>query len=175
MTLTGNTRLRTVSVNGQATEVADVDIVAEGGEALPFIDSATAAGFESGDWLYSATAEGRTGEVAVNGIDLDDEPGFMYTGPVGNAVRVKVKGLDIVEAGIADAADSQTMAIMLNNTVIAYADEGFVAELDILAEFNADTYVGGLQNLDVIRVAIIGGTEETDELDLDEAGSIDIV
>ena len=32
---------------------------------------------------YSATAEGRTGEVAVDGIDLDGEPGLIYQGPAG--------------------------------------------------------------------------------------------
>ncbi len=175
MTLTGNTRLRSVSINGQPTEVADVDIVSEGGEAIPYVESSGVAGLESGDWTYSATAESVGGEVAVNGLDFDDEPGWIYSGPVGGAVRVKVTALGIVEAGIADAADSATMAIVVNQTPVAFADEGFVAELDIAASFNADTYIGGLGALDVIRVCIVGGSEETDELDCDEAGTIDIV
>ena len=57
MTLTSNTRLRSVSINGQPTEVADVDIVSEGGEAIPYVESSGVAGHESGDWTYSATAE----------------------------------------------------------------------------------------------------------------------
>ena len=69
------------------------------------------------------------------------------------------------------------MAVVLNNTVVAYADEGVVIELDAepAIEFNADTYVGGLVDGDVIRIAIIGFGEETLDLDVAEGGTLDIV
>ena len=177
MTLTNSQKLRSVTVNGDFTEATAAAVVAEGGEAMAMETSNETAAFESGDWTYSATAEGRTGEVAVNGIDLDEEPGIIYTGPVGNAVRVQFKNLDVAAGLIApEAADTATAAVFLNNDVVAFADEGFVAELDAeTVEFNVDTYVGGLRTNDVIRVGLIGGTEETLDLDVAEGGSLDIV
>lgn len=176
MSLTGNVKLRSVSVNGDFDASIAEAVVAEGGAGLPMTTTDEIAGAETGDWTYAVSSEGRTGEVAVNLIDLDDEQGITYSGPAGNAVRVKVANLDVTEgAAIADAADTVTMAVMLNNDVIAFADEGFVAELDVTVEFNVDTYVGGLQSGDVIRVALIGGTEETLDLDVAEGGTIDIV
>ena len=177
MTLTNSTKLRSVTVNGDFAEDASAAVVAEGGEALALTDSSSIAGAESGDWTYSATAEGATGEVAVDGVDVDAEPGMIYTGPAGNAVRVKVANLDVASGLIApEAADTVTAAVLKNNDVVAFADEGFVAELDaVTAEFNIDTYVGGLKSGDVIRVALIGGGEETLDLDVAEGGTIDIV
>jgi hypothetical protein len=165
-------------VNGDFAEAVAAETTAEGAEALAITDSSSIAGNESGDWAYSATAEGRTGEVAVDGIDVDAEPGLIYTGPAGGAVRVAVKNLDVSEGTIApEAGDSVVAAVLLNNTVVAYADEGFTAELDTetAVEFNMDTYVGGLQSGDVIRVALIGGAEETADWDVAEGGTIDIV
>lgn len=124
---------------------------------------------ETGDWLYSATAEGRTGETAVNGLDVDGEPGLIYSGPVGNVVRVTLQDLDISEGSIApEAGDSVVAAIMLNNTVVAFADEGFTNEIDtgIAVEFNIDTLVGPLSESDVLRVALIGGGEEVADWDV---------
>ncbi len=171
MSLTNNTKLRSVDLNGDFEAVADVNLVAETPEAQPITLSAGIAANESGDWAYSATAEdnGTAG-------NLDGQPGIIYTGPNGNAVRVKVTNFDVDEESIiADPADSATMGIYVNSSLVAYADEGFVAELDITAEFNVDTYVGGLQSNDVIRVAVIGGTEETWEAGVAEGGTIDIV
>lgn len=171
MSLTNNTKLRSVDLNGDFEAVADVDLVAETPEAQPITLSSGIAANESGDWAYSATAE----DNGTAGT-LDGQPGIIYTGPDGNAVRVKVTGFDVDEESIiADAADSATMGIYVNSSLVAYADEGFVAELDITAEFNVDTYVGGLLSGDVIRVAVVGGTEETWEAGVAEGGTIDIV
>lgn len=171
MSLTNNTRLRSVPVNGDFEAVADVDLVAETPEAQPLTVSAGIAANESGDWAYSASAEDNGTAGA-----LDLQPGLVYTGPNGGAVRVKITNFDVDEESIiADATDTATMAIYVNSTLVAYADEGFVGELDITAEFNVDTYVGGLQSGDVIRVAIVGGTEETWEAGVAEGGTIDIV
>ena len=176
MTLTGNVKLRSISVNGEFEATTEAAVVAEGGEAYAMTPSVGVAGLESGDWAYSATAEGRTGEVAVDGVDLDGEPGLIYTGPPGGAARVKITNFDVVDGDIAvEAADTAVMAIMQNNTVVAYADEGFTAELDVAAEFNVDTYVGGLISGDVVRVALIGGGEETLDLTISEGGTIDVV
>ena len=139
MTLTGNVKLRSVSINGDFEAGTEHSVVAEGGEAYAMTTSDEVAGNETGDWTYSATAEGRTGEIAVNGIDVDDQPGMIYSGPAGGAFRVKVTNFDVVDGDIAvEAADTAVMAILLNNTVVAFADEGFVAELDISAEYNVD-------------------------------------
>lgn len=171
MSLTDNVKLRAVSINGDFEAVADVDLVAETPEAVPLTPSVGIAANESGDWAYSATAE----DNGTAGT-LDGQPGIIYTGPAGNAVRVKVTGLDVDEESIiADPADSATAAVYVNSSLVAYADEGFVSELDITAEFNLDTYVGGLQSGDVIRVAVVGGGEETFEAGVAEGGTIDIV
>lgn len=171
MSLTNNTRLRSVSVNGDFEAVADVDLVAEVPEAQPMTLSSDVAALESGDWTYNATTEDN-GTVGA----LDDQPGLKYTGPNGGAVRLKVTNFDVdEESAIANPADSATMGIYVNSTLVAYADEGFVAELDITAEFNVDTYIGGLQTNDVIRIAVVGGNEETWEAGVAEGGTIDIV
>lgn len=172
MTLNHHTRLEATDYSITTTEAAAAE-TAEG--ALGTANTAEALALtegysELGDWVYSATAEGRTGEVAVAGIDLDGEPGLIYNGPAGAHVRVAFKNLDISEGTIApEAGDSVTAAVMLNNTVVAYADEGFVAEIDTEAavEFNCDTIVGPLQPLDVIRLALVGGGEETADWDVD--------
>ncbi len=132
----------------------------------------------SGDWSYSDTAEGRTEEVAVNGIDMDDAPGIIYAGPSGVAVRVQVTGFDIDLSAINPAAiNTVALGLFLNNTLVDYCDEGFVTELDNEAvdEFNIDTYVGGIQEGDVIRMGWVQGTENA-ELDLEAVvgGSLNI-
>lgn len=175
MTLTNSTKLQSGEFQADFAEAAAAETVAEGAEALA-LEGATPA--VSGDWAYSATAEGRTGETAVNSIDLDGEPGIIYSGPAGNAVRVQVKGLDVLEGTIApEATDSVAAALFLNNTVVDYFDEGFVSEVDTatLVEMNIDTIVPGLQSGDVIRVGLIGGGEETADWDIDNAGSVNII
>jgi hypothetical protein len=132
---------------------------------------------ETGDWIYSATAESLGGEVAVLGLDVDDEPGLIYSGPVGGAISVVVDGVAVLEGTIApEATDSVVLAIMLNNTVVGYADEGYTSELDTetAVTFNAATYIGNLQEGDVVRVALIGGGEEASDWDV-TPGNVKIV
>lgn len=170
MTLTNVTKLEASEYSVLPTEAAAAE-TAEGtlgsgntGEALGL----TEAYSELGDWTYSATAEGRTGENAVNGIDLDEEPGLIYRGPAGAGVRVAAV-LGVSEGTIApEAGDSVVAAIFLNNDVIAYADEGFVSEIDTgtTTTFNVDTYVGPLQEGDVVRLGLVGGGEETADWDI---------
>lgn len=173
MSLTNNTKLRSVSLNGDFEAVADVALATGVPEALPLTLSVDTAAFESGDWALSEAAEDNGTAGALDGQD-----GIIYTGPAGGAVRVKVVGLVVDEESIiANAADSATAAIFVNSDVVAYADEGFVAELDISATFNMDTYVGNLQSGDVIRVGILSasGSEADWEAGVTEGGSIDIV
>lgn len=175
MTLTGNTRLRTAEFQADFSEAAAAETAAELAEALA-LEGATPA--VNGDWTYSATAEGRTGETAVNSIDLDGEPGVIYSGPTGGAVRVHVNGLDVSEGTIApEATDSVAAALFVNNTIVDFFDEGFVSEVDTetAVEFNIDTYVGGLIEGDVIRVGLVGGGEETADWDVALGGELNIV
>jgi len=132
-------------------------------------------------FVYSATAEGRTGEVANadSAIDLDGEPGVIYSGPSGSAFNIGFTLLNVAEGTIAgEATDSVTAALMVNNEIVAFADEGYVNEIDTetAAEFNLEngTYVV-LQESDVVRLALIGGGEEVTDWDVDTAGSLYII
>jgi hypothetical protein len=121
-------------------------------QPLAFLD-------DSEDWTYSATAEGNGGEVAVNGIDLDLEPGLVYAGPVGAHVDVVFSNID-VQADIGsvapEAADQLTVGVFKNNHLVKAADEGWVAEFDTgTAEFNGSCVVGNLQTGDVVRLALM--------------------
>ena len=175
MTLTNNTKLQNTEFQADFTEQAAAEVIAEGALSLT-LEGATPV--VNGDWAYSATAEGRTGEVAVNSIDLDGAPGVIYSGQAGGAIRIKVAGLDILEGtSEPEATDSVAVAVFVNNDIVDFFDEGFVLEHDneTLAEFNIDTYIGNLQPLDVIRIALVGGTEETVDYDIDNAGTVNIV
>jgi hypothetical protein len=157
MTLTNSTKLESVHTSAEVSGL-ELTIVDETAEAMAFETPIPA----EGDWTYSATAEGRTGEtpVTVNGVsvDLDGDPGFIYSGQDGGAVRVEV---------------------------VAYADEGYIAEIstdeaDALAEtqLGVDTYVGGLKTGDVIRWAVIpaeGQANEEFDLTVAESGQLLIV
>ncbi len=125
---------------------------------------------EGGMLEYNATAEGRTGEVAVNGNDLDEEPGLVYGGPAGvfNHLQVRITNLDVLEGTIApEATDSVVAAVFVNNDIIAFADEGYTVEIDTatLVEFNIDTIVTVTEG-DVVRFALVGGGEETADWDV---------
>jgi hypothetical protein len=180
MTLDSHTKLRSTEYLITTTEAAAAE-TAEGvfGTANLAESLALTEGYsELGDWTYSATAEGRTGEVAVSGIDLDGEPGLIYSGPAGGAVRVTCRDLDVAEGTIApEAADSVVAALFLNNDIVAFADEGYTAELDTEAavEFNFDTYVGGLQVGDVLRLGLVGGGEEVSDWDVAVATRLKVV
>lgn len=167
MSLTNVRMLKAGEYQISVTEAAAAE-VAEGtvptAEALALTEGYS----EIGDWIYSATAEGRTGEVAVNSIDLDLEPGLIYSGPAGGAVGVTIEEVDISEGTIApEATDTATLALFLNNDIIAYADEGFVALTgEVLHEMNLSTYVGNLQPGDVLRVGLVGSGSEVIDVDI---------
>ena len=181
MTLTSSKKLVPNPTDGDFSEVAAAET--PGGEfgtdnvavALPLEGVTTTPG---ADWTYSATAEGGTGETPVNGIDLDGQPGMIYSGPAGAAIRVEFKGLDVSEGTIApEASDSVVAAIFKNNAIVAFAEEGFTNEIDTgtPVEFNGQAYVGGLQNGDVIRIGLVGGSEETADWDVAVGGSFVLV
>jgi len=135
-----------------------------------------------GDFTYSATAEGRTGEVAVitNGVsnDFDGAAGFIYRGEDGGAVRVAIQNLDLTANAITGPTEGENyvVALLQNNDVVAYADEGWLDGADLSAtEINLDTYVGGLKENDVLRVAILseeGNADEEADIDVAEGGNI---
>lgn len=171
---------RIVPTYGDFTEAAAAE-TAEGtkgtdnlGEALALEGIVPADGvlpLEGGTLEYNATAEGKTGELAVAGIDLDEEPGLVYGGPSGvfNHLQVRVTNLDVLEGTIApEATDSVTAAVLVNNTVVGFADEGYVSEIDtgILTEFNIDC-IATVTEGDVIRIALLGGGEEVSDWDVD--------
>ena len=185
MSLVTNTKLASTPCVLDVSGVS-LTIIDEAAEAMT-LETAVP---DAGDWVYSATAEGRTGEtpVVTNGvsIDLDGDPGVIYSGNDGNAVRVKLKGMDIVAGIIAPAAgDDAIFALFKNNDVVAFVDEGSIAnissaEADALAEttLNLDTYVGGLIAGDVLRIGVIpteGQANEEFDLIIDEVGSLIIV
>ena len=177
MALVKNVKLNAVQ-EFQIDQKAVTDVTLIGETPLPMeLEAATPA--INSDWTYSATAEGRTGEVAVSCVDLDDLDGIISSGPSGAAVRVKVSGFDVDAATTiaAEQADTMTLGLYVNNVLVDYADEGFVAELDdeVVDEFNLDTYVGGLIEGDVIRLAYVSGTEEVEmDIDLIGGGSLNI-
>lgn len=109
-------------------------------------------------WTYSATAEGLTGEVAVAGIDMDGQPGLIYSGPVGGQVRVSFTNIDVAgsKALLPGAADAFALAVFKNNSLVGVADEGFAVEFDTAtAEYNGSTIVGNMQTGDVLRFAVM--------------------
>jgi hypothetical protein len=128
------------------------------------------------DWTYSATAEGRTGEVAVDGVDMDLEPGLIYSGPVGGAVRVAWDNVDVSAGDIApEATDRISCALYLNNTLVAGSDEGSVNELDtVTAEFSGSVVLNNLQTNDVLRIGLQGSGEETVDLNVSQGGHLTI-
>ena len=184
MSLTRNTRLGGAPAYAFAPTEAAAAETAEGTFGTTNLAEALALteGFqELAFFVYSATAEGRTGEVpnAQSAIDLDGEPGIIYSGPSGVAFTVGFTLLNVMEGTIAgEATDSVTAAVMVNNEIVAFCDEGYVNELDteVAVEFNLEngTYVV-LQEGDVVRLALIGGGEEVTDWDVDTAGSLYII
>lgn len=174
--LTGVTRIGSgFEVNVDFTETVALETVAEVATAVPAEGIAATPG--PADWSYSATAENRPGEIAVAGVDLDEGPGLIYDGPAGGAVRVKVADLDILEGTIAaEATDSYVVGLYLNNDLIAFSDEGVtvIGTGETIVEHNLDTYVGNLQPLDVLHVAVLGLTEETVDYDIALGGNFAI-
>jgi hypothetical protein len=181
MTITNSTKLSGGLAYAIAPAEAAAAETAEGtfgtnnlAESLALTEGFT----ELADFTYSATAEGRTGEVADanSAIDVDAEPGLIFTGPSGSSFQMGFRNIDVSEGTIApEATDSVTAALLVNNEIVAFADEGYVSEIDtgIATEFNLEngTYVT-LQESDVVRLCLVGGGEEVADWDVDTAGSV---
>lgn len=132
---------------------------------------------EMGDFIYSATAEGRTGEVAdaASAIDVDDEPGLIYTGPSGRVFNLSFTNVDISEGTIApEATDTATIAVLVNNKIVGLADEGYAALTgEATHEMNLEAGVMvPLTTLDVVRLVLIGDGTETNDVDIAVAGGL---
>lgn len=171
------------------TEDAEAEVLEGTAEALALEEGAQVPA-ELGDFTYSATAESNGGAPTAAQLsadplglyDLDAQPGLIYSGPSGVAVEVRFTNLDIVETNdeAPEATDEWTAAVFVNNTLMAYADEGYVSELDTqtAAELNlADgTYVT-LNESDVLRVALISqeGNEDDQTVDVAEGGQLVII
>jgi len=170
---TTNQKIESAEISGDFAADTSAAIIGEAGEGQVITVT------DNADWTYSAAAESVGGEVTgVGGLDFDVEPGLIYSGPVGGAIRVKFAGLDVDHGLIApEATDVVQAAVVLNNDIIAFADEGNAVEFDAepAIEFNCDTYIGNLQTGDVVRVALIGTNEETLDLDVAEGGTFVIV
>ena len=126
---------------------------------------------ELADWIYDATAEYRTAyqesgyTVGGIAIDIEDQPGLLYSGPTGASVRVAIEGLVTDEGAIiaAEEGDYYTVAIMQNGIVVCVSDEGFVdaADAEPVTWTGLDTYVT-LTEGDCIQVAIWAAEGNTD-------------
>ncbi len=130
------------------------------------------------EWTFSEAAEdnGTAG-------DLDGQDGIIYNGPSGNYARLHVTDLDIDEGTISpEAADSVVAAVYINSLlhdVMETEDSrvltgtGFVAEFDVTGpvEFNYDGMVGPLNEGDVVRFALLSGTEETTDWEVVAGGN----
>ena len=154
------------AVTGWFQPTNEIDALEGTAEALAFNVEGP-----SSDWTYSATAEGLTGEVAVNGIDMDLEPGLIYAGPIGASAAFQIE-LDLKAGQVApEAADDVTLGVFRNNDLIAHAPEGFVSELDTeTAEFTLQGTVDNLQTGDVLRVGVIAHAGNEDAVEYATSG-----
>jgi hypothetical protein len=136
-------------------------------EALGLTEGSTQT--EAGDWIYSATAEGLTGETAVLGLDVDDEPGVIYSGTPGAQCSVRVEGSIVGEGTIGgEAGDSGTLVVLRNNTVVGIAEEGFV-DLGVAATYDmnvTECVVTNLQQGDVLRLAYLSDGSEIQDMEV---------
>lgn len=160
MSITGVTKLNVQPVFGETDEVA---LVEPGANLVESTALTLTADAEAADWTYSAIAEDNGTAGA-----LDGQPGVIYNGPSGNAVRVQVTNYDVLEHAITapEATDRAVMCVFKNSDIVAYADEGFSAVAsEIAVEFNVDTVVM-VNESDVIRVGVKFTGEVDGDLDL---------
>ena len=157
---------RVQSASGEFPSDTTVPLASGENEALAFDVTAPA---EIIDWTYSATA-------TDNGIagEMSGEPGLIYNGQSGAAVRVVVSNLDLASDGIIapTAGDNYIMAVYVNSTLTLESDEGTENEMDTdTVEHNVDGVVYDLQETDVIRFApgLLSGT--TGSLEVEEAST----
>lgn len=161
MSLAKSTKFSTMQLSGTVPELALSEPAAVLAEAIPVTLTNIA---NSVDFTYSATAEDN-GTVG----DLDAQPGVIYSGPSGMAVRVAVQGVDTIEHAITlpEATDTAALTLWKNSTVVAYGDEGFSAHAsEVAVENNVDTIVAELNEGDVIRVGFSFTGEVDGDLDV---------
>jgi hypothetical protein len=155
---TTHTKFNVKQLAGTVPEVALSEPGAILAEAIPVTLTDVA---NSVDFTYSATAtdNGTAG-------DLSGQPGVIYSGPSGMAVRVAVAGVDTLEHAITlpEATDTAALTLWKNSVAVGYGDEGFNAHAsEIAVENNVDTIVAELNEGDVLRV----GFTFTGEVDAD--------
>ena len=136
------------------------------------------------EFEYQAVAEDN-GIVDAGLSFLDDEPGVVYRGPIGlfTVVKVRVTDVDIQEGAIAvpDDEDTVTLALFVNSTLWAIADEGFAPnesfDVGTPVEFNISQTDLALTEDDVIRVVLLGveANEETLDWDVSNEGTLEIL
>lgn len=171
--------LRVMPIQGTVAETTEADTVAEVPEAI--IMTITDAE-NSPTFSYSATSEDNLNQTAEADYvgSLDGQPGITYNGPSGmtNHLRFACDTLKVLEGPIAPAdTDTIVPALYVNSDLRAFFDTedaraangGFASEVDtgIAVEYHIDTIVH-VNEGDVIRVAVLGGTEETLEWDIDD-------
>ena len=158
---TNHTKFNTKQLAGTVPEAALVEAGAILAESVPVTLTDIA---NSIDFTYSATAED-------NGVagDLDGQPGCIYAGPSGMAVRVAVANVDAIEHGITlpEATDTAALTVWKNSDAVGYGDEGFSTHAaEIAVEHNTDILVADLNEGDVIRVGFTFTGEVDGDLDL---------
>ena len=136
------------------------------------------------EFEYQASAEDG-GIVSITLSYLDDEPGIVYRGPAGlyTIVKVRVTDVDVQEGSIAvpDDEDTCTLALFVNSTLWAIADEGFAPnesfDVGTPIEFNISQTDLALTEDDVIRVVLLGveTNEETLDWDVGNEGTLEIL
>jgi hypothetical protein len=146
-----------------AETVSFVPATTEAGVGTPETAEATAwttnAELEDGQWEYIAIAETVAEIAGYREFDFDGQPGFVYTGPTGVAVHVKLADF-LVGDGTEPYTEggSVDVGLFLNNDLLVLSDEGGSDIQDADVAFNCATYVN-LTEGDAIRVVIIN--EET--------------
>ncbi len=130
----------------------------------------------SPDWTYSTTAENLVEEVAVLGVDMDDEPGLIYSGKVGAAISLQLTDFDL-SAGedVAETTDFYNVGIFVNNDLIIISDEGWVEGDAASTEFNLNGLVPNLQTNDVLRVAVISQEGAEDDITVNAVGKFSLL
>ena len=122
---------------------------------------------EDGHWEYIAIAETVSEIAGYREFDFDGQPGLVYTGPTGAAIRVQLNALS-VGAGIAGVIEGGTtdIALFLDNDYVVGSDEGPVDVAEAATDFNFDTYVN-INEGQAVRVVLINEeTGSTDDYDV---------
>jgi hypothetical protein len=158
---TKHTKFSVKELSGTVPEVALVEAGAILAESIPVTMTNVA---NSIDFSYSATAEDNGTAGA-----LDGQPGVIYAGPSGMAVRVAIANVDTIEHASTppEATDTAALTLWRNSEAVGYGDEGFNAHVsEIAVENSLDTIVAGLNEGDVLRVGFTFTGEVNGDLDV---------